>query len=136
MLDGRIDISGSIKDLKREGQLQDIVLHAKAEEAEVPAPEADLVLKEAEGAPVVTPAVADADAAQRRPKKLVKDEARAEGSVKWEVYKAYISASSYFVWAAVLFLILVGQCLFVAERLWMKTWGEVSFSSRPVSGWH
>ncbi|KAF8717299.1 P-loop containing nucleoside triphosphate hydrolase protein, partial [Rhizoctonia solani] len=58
------------------------------------------------------------------PRKLVQDESRAEGNVKWRIYKTYLKASGYFSWVVLLFLIVGYQTFGVVERLWLKTWGE------------
>lgn len=120
MLDGRIDVAGTIKDLTANGHLTEIV-HDAAVEAETTKtePQTPTVEQTADGAE------ASADKDQKKARQLVKEEARAEGSVKWAIYKTYITASSYIVWALVLFLIFCGQSLFVAERLWVRVWGKV-----------
>ncbi|KAH7104662.1 multidrug resistance-associated ABC transporter [Auriculariales sp. MPI-PUGE-AT-0066] len=119
MLDGRIDIAGSVADLKQDGELADVVQHAKAEQEEATA--GSIVQEDI--STVAPPTETDSKAA-KRPRKLVKDEARVEGSVKLNVYRTYMAASSYFVWVLVLVLILCSQGLFILERLWIKTWGE------------
>ncbi|KAG8687132.1 hypothetical protein FRC09_013677, partial [Ceratobasidium sp. 395] len=58
------------------------------------------------------------------PRKLVEDEARATGNVKWRIYKTYLQASGYFSWALLLVLILSYQSFGLVEKLWLKTWGE------------
>ncbi|KAJ1301354.1 hypothetical protein OPQ81_003753 [Rhizoctonia solani] len=58
------------------------------------------------------------------PRKLVQDEARAEGNVKWRIYKTYLKASGYFSWVFLVFLIVGYQGFGLIERLWLKTWGE------------
>ncbi|CAE7221585.1 unnamed protein product [Rhizoctonia solani] len=60
----------------------------------------------------------------KSPKKLVQDEARAEGNVKWRIYKTYLKASGYFSWVVLVFLIVGYQGFGLVERLWLKTWGE------------
>ncbi|KAH7316414.1 hypothetical protein B0J17DRAFT_724436 [Rhizoctonia solani] len=58
------------------------------------------------------------------PRKLVQDESRAEGNVKWRIYKTYLKASGYFSWVLLGFLIVAYQGFGLVERLWLKTWGE------------
>ncbi|CAE6448018.1 unnamed protein product [Rhizoctonia solani] len=58
------------------------------------------------------------------PRKLVQDEARAEGNVKWRIYKTYLKASGYFSWVVLVFLIVGYQGFGLIERFWLKTWGE------------
>ncbi|KAG9123240.1 hypothetical protein FRC07_000064, partial [Ceratobasidium sp. 392] len=59
----------------------------------------------------------------KEPRKLVEDEARASGNVKWRIYKVYLQASGYFSWALLLVLIISYQGFGLAEKLWLKTWG-------------
>lgn len=128
MLDGRIDVMGTIKDLRTNGHLAEVVHDAEADaEATKTEPKTPTV---EEAADVITEAPADKD--KKKPRQLIKEEARAEGSVKWGIYKTYITASSYIVWVLVIMLILTGQLLFVAERLWIKVWGEVRLTSMSL----
>jgi len=98
MLDGRIDTHGTVKELKAQGVLEEI---AHDEQAQV------------EDEPKVIRAEDLADAAEERkdngnaaaadqgtdkkpakkPRKLVEEEARATGNVKWPIYKVYLKAS-------------------------------------------
>jgi hypothetical protein len=100
MLDGRIDTHGSIAELRGAGVLDDIV-HVEAAEA---AQEVTAVVGEAEAAAEVAAegkagvAVAEAknvakDASGKKPRKLIEDEKREEGGVKWGIYKTYLQAS-------------------------------------------
>lgn len=88
MLDGRIDTQGLVKDLRAQGVLDDIAQD-----------EAVQVYKEELTAPAVTPVDADAESDPKlthdtkKPRKLVKDEAREHGAVKWSIYKTYLKAS-------------------------------------------
>ncbi|KAJ7479990.1 hypothetical protein B0H11DRAFT_2173507 [Mycena galericulata] len=118
MLDGRIDTQGTVKELRAQGVLDDIAHDAAVEvqkeelavaaEAEVPTEEADA--KEAEET--------------KKPRKLVKDEHREQGGVKWKIYKSYLKASSYSIWVFLVFVVLLQQLLSVGEKLWIKTWGD------------
>lgn len=91
MLDGRIDTQGAVKDLDARGVLNDMTRHDSAEtrkevrEAEA-VPSADGAVFDAEDAPAM-------DAA-KKPRKLIEEEKREEGGVKWNVYKTYLEASS------------------------------------------
>jgi len=120
MLDGRIDIQGEVEDLRQQGVLGTIAKDAAAEEAII-----------ARDRPVDTPPSTEEDdteesknKADKRPRQLVKDEAREIGSVKWHIYKTYIKASSYYTWIALIGGIVLYQLLGVAEKLWIKQWGE------------
>ena len=102
MLDGRIDTQGAVKDLRARGLLDEITHdesveahkeEAKAEaeeEAKEPNAEIDVDAPEEEDA--------DADAKPdkkkgKKPRKLIEDEKREEGSVKWSIYNTYLKAS-------------------------------------------
>ncbi|EAU87480.2 ATP-binding cassette transporter [Coprinopsis cinerea okayama7 len=61
---------------------------------------------------------------KKKPRKLVKDEHRETGGVKWSIYKAYLKASSYWIWAFLAFMVVVVQILGASEKLWITVWGE------------
>ncbi|KAJ7434680.1 multidrug resistance-associated ABC transporter [Mycena latifolia] len=117
MLDGRIDTQGTVEDLRAQGVLEHITHDAAAE------------AKSEEPVVALADDVADLDdpeAAKKpsKPRKLVKDEHRAIGGVKWAIYNSYLEASSYWIWAFLLFAVLIGQVLSITEKLWIKTWGS------------
>lgn len=93
MLDGRIDTQGTVKNLSASGILDDIA-HAEADEV-------NLAVKGIEGEEVVDAEIdaqvngnSIADAKQKKnPRKLVEEEHRATGSVKWPIYNTYLKAS-------------------------------------------
>lgn len=96
MLDGRIDTQGFVKDLQSRGILESITsdeaVEARKEEQvvekEEPASPEDPEVQAAEGADGVgVPAKA------KKPRKLIEDEHREEGSVKFKIYKTYLKAS-------------------------------------------
>jgi hypothetical protein len=98
MLDGRIDTHGTVKELRAQGILDDITHDAAVE---VMKEEAELV-KEAKAEDpnpdntTNTEEVAKAvieETAAHTPRKLVKEEHRETGNVKWQVYKKYLKAS-------------------------------------------
>ncbi|KAJ7892528.1 multidrug resistance-associated ABC transporter [Mycena olivaceomarginata] len=115
MLDGRIDTQGTVEDLRAQGLLDDIT-HDAATDAKAEEPVAAIGGSSAD--------LDDAEAKPKKPRKLVKDEHRAIGGVKWAIYRSYLQASSYGIWAFLLFAVLVGQLLSVGEKLWIKTWGN------------
>ncbi|KAJ6491631.1 hypothetical protein C8R47DRAFT_1214434 [Mycena vitilis] len=121
MLDGRIDTQGTVKELRAQGVLDDI-----AQEAAVEVKKEELAVAEAVPAIEVNDADAGAKDAEeaKKPRKLVKDEHREEGGVKWVVYKSYLKASSYKIWCFLAFVVLLQQLLGVGEKLWIKKWGE------------
>lgn len=93
MLDGRIDTQGTVKDLRARGVLDDITHDESAE--------AHKEEQAAEAEASVDPAVegeggeeSPATEAVKKPRKLIEEEKREEGSVKWNIYKTYLKASS------------------------------------------
>ncbi|KAF9027408.1 multidrug resistance-associated ABC transporter [Hymenopellis radicata] len=120
MLDGRIDTQGCIKDLKACGTLDEITQDESTE-----AHAEDLMnAPEEAAADVVDGEGQAADGTEKKPRKLVKDEHRETGGVKWNIYKKYLQASSYFIWSILLFLVFFNQGLGIVEKLWIKFWGE------------
>ena len=86
MLDGRIDTQGPIQDLQAQGILQNITLDA-AVEVKKEELEAVAVADDLEGAPK------SPFEETKKPRKLIKDEHRETGGVKWSIYKSYLKAS-------------------------------------------
>ncbi|KAH7911841.1 hypothetical protein BJ138DRAFT_1125686, partial [Hygrophoropsis aurantiaca] len=121
MLDGRIDTQGTTKDLRAQGILEHIAQDSATEVKE----EEPVAASEA---PVETESL-DEDAsnpeeATKKPRKLVKDEHRESGGVKFAIYNAYLKASSYWTWGTLAVLIAISQALSVSEKLWIRTWGN------------
>ncbi|KZS96802.1 multidrug resistance-associated ABC transporter [Sistotremastrum niveocremeum HHB9708] len=131
MLDGRIDLQGKVEDLRKSGVLEHIEQEANLE-AKEEKKEEELKEETADNtAAEVTPADGaasengtDAKPKAKKPRKLVEDEFRETGSVKWSVYRTYLKASSYWVWSILIFLILVVQLLGIGEKLWIAVWGD------------
>jgi hypothetical protein len=96
MLDGRIDTQGTIADLRDQGVLDDIT-HAESADAQGKEvePVAETVAEDVEPGAIVADAkdVKKATDATKKPRKLVKEEKREEGGVKWSIYKTYLKAS-------------------------------------------
>ncbi|KAH7927030.1 hypothetical protein BV22DRAFT_1032254 [Leucogyrophana mollusca] len=130
MLDGRIDTQGTAKDLRTQGVLelitQDSTTNTKEEEpvAETEAP----VEAQSAGEDAFKPVEAT-----KKPRKFIKDEHRESGGVKFSVYNAYLKASSYWTWGILSVLIVLVQLLSVAQKFWIRTWGEAyGNDSAPV----
>ena len=90
MLDGRIDTEGTVKDLQAQGVLDHIAQDSAAEvkeEEPVAATEAPVETLE----DVVEPETSAES--KKKPRKLIKDEFRETGGVKWSIYNAYLKAS-------------------------------------------
>ena len=92
MLDGRIDAQGTPKDLRARGVLEEIThdesVHAVEQEEAVQTKEGEDPRAEA----LKGDAAATKDK-RKSPRKLVKDEHREEGSVKWSIYNTYLKAT-------------------------------------------
>lgn len=92
MLDGRIDTQGTLADLRAQGVLDEIAhsegvtAHEEEQSAAVASPTSEKV---------VVDEVGDSGAATgtKKPRKLIKDEERQEGGVKWNIYNTYLKAS-------------------------------------------
>lgn len=131
MLDGRIDTQGTLADLRARGILDEIA-HSEevnAHEEELSAAVADPPLE-----PVDASEVENSGAATetKKPRKLIKDEERQQGGVKWSIYNTYLKASSYWTWIILSFFIILAQLLSVSEKVWIKYWGE-AYGNRTVS---
>ena len=81
MLDGRIDAQGTVKALQAEGILKGI-----EQDAAIETHKEQLVVAETIESP-------DATEVPKKPRKLVKDEHRETGGVKWSIYNSYLKAS-------------------------------------------
>ena len=114
MLDGRIDVQGTTEELRRQGML-DAIKQDSSRAHQL----------EATKTPPEKPSNTEADDKPKKPRQLVKDEAREIGNVKWHIYKAYMKASSYWTWGTLTVAICIYQLLGVTEKLWIKQWGEV-----------
>ncbi|KAI0772936.1 multidrug resistance-associated ABC transporter [Trametes elegans] len=123
MLDGRIDTQGTVNDLRASGVLDDI---AHVEEIEAHKEEQEAAKEENPNAEVDADANDDSEGAPKgkKPRKLIEEEHRETGSVKWKIYNTYLKASSYWTWGILFTLIILTQVLAVGEKLWIKIWGE------------
>ncbi|KAJ6563543.1 hypothetical protein B0H10DRAFT_2169170 [Mycena sp. CBHHK59/15] len=117
MKDGRIDSQGTVDELRSQGVLEDIEHEAAAEVKEEEPIVASETAIEAEN-------VDEGAKEAKKPRKLVEDEHRETGSVKWSVYKAYLAASGYWIWGIFIALVFVLQLKSVGEKIWIKIWGE------------
>ncbi|KAJ7108139.1 multidrug resistance-associated ABC transporter [Mycena epipterygia] len=122
MLDGRIVTQGTIEDLRAQDLLDHIAHDAAVDvQKEELAVAADTSLNATDAEPA------------KKPRKLVEDEHREEGGVKWKTYKSYLKASSYTIWCFLALLVVLQQLLSVGEKLWIKTWGEAYKEGHNVS---
>ncbi|KAF9255059.1 multidrug resistance-associated ABC transporter [Marasmius fiardii PR-910] len=125
MLDGRIDTQGTVRELRERGLLDGIKEDAgvEAHRSDVAAAaassgeEEDVKVKEVK-------AVEGELAGKKVARKLVKEEHRETGSVKWKIYRKYLEASSYYIWVFLAVFVVLNQFLAVGEKLWMMQWGK------------
>ncbi|WWC92185.1 uncharacterized protein L201_007139 [Kwoniella dendrophila CBS 6074] len=121
ILDGRVDAQGTPDELRAAKELEGLVA---LEEAEVTKAEAIIAKEEVEDEVEVVETTEKKVKKKGPGKKLVQDEERAIGNVKWETYKLYIVAATYVTWVWTLLVLLLNQGLSIAERWWLKVWGE------------
>lgn len=95
MLDGRIDTHGTIKDLRSQGALDNIAYDAgvQVKKRKVTTKALPAEVEEVAVSGDATGTETQKDAITKKPRKLVKDEHRDTGGVKWRVYKSYLKAS-------------------------------------------
>lgn len=151
MLDGRIDTQGTVKDLRARGVLEDIKHDSAVSAAEAEAqvkeqetlagtPQGDEEIRELEEGEGEENGDGRADGEtkkeRKKPRKLVKDEHREVGGVKWAIYQSYLKASyvcfssfsrvilisrvrSYWIWVFLAVLVVISQLLGVGEKVWI-----------------
>ncbi|KAL1948407.1 hypothetical protein VTO73DRAFT_12482 [Trametes versicolor] len=127
LLDGRIDTQGTVQDLRASGVLDDItqVEEIEAHKEEQAVEEAKVEEDpDAEIDAVVAGETEAATKSKKKPRKLIEEEHRETGGVKWNIYNTYLKASSYITWAILFSLIIMTQILGVGEKFWIKIWGE------------
>ncbi|THV47194.1 hypothetical protein BGAL_0328g00070 [Botrytis galanthina] len=109
---GGLEHAGSIDELKKTGNFDDIIKAEQDVEAaveEVDASEANI------DKPSDKPAT--------KPKKLIEDEKRETGSVKASVYTKYLMATGGIpFWGLVLIFYLVAEALVIGRSWWIKIW--------------
>lgn len=132
MLDGQVQASGPPQQLREAGVLDGLVA---LEEATVkviePVKTNEDVVKEEEALGESKPKTE-----ARKAKKLVKDEERSSGSVKFGTYNIYIKACGYGIWVLTLFILAAIQMTTLGERLWLKVWTQAYPRSEHLLLWH
>ena len=88
MLDGRIDTQGTLSELRAQGILDDL---ANSEGVKVQEDEQETAAGIPNAEDIAAEVVEGAEA--KKPRKLVKDEERQEGGVKWNIYNTYLKSS-------------------------------------------
>ena len=89
MLDGRIDTQGTLAELRARGVLDEI---AHAEEV-VAHEDEQRATAESPTVEEIAATAVDGTKETKKPRKLIKDEEREEGGVKWNIYNTYLKAS-------------------------------------------
>jgi len=92
MLDGRIDTKGQVAELRARGVLDDLYHGSSAEVHEEQTSVVEVKAAE-EGAAVAIEGESSPTDITKKPRKLIKDEQREVGGVKWSIYKTYLKAS-------------------------------------------
>ncbi|KAJ7145739.1 multidrug resistance-associated ABC transporter [Mycena epipterygia] len=116
MLDGRIDTQGTVKELRAQGVLDEITHEAAVE---VKREELAVAVE------TVDPGAVEEQVELRSRTCIFFDASSPEtGSVKWPVYRAYLAASSYYIWALLAFLVIAQQLKSVSEKVWIKIWNK------------
>lgn len=94
MLDGRVDLQGTARELRARRVLDDIAQEGALISKEIGE---DVIVETStgdDGTGIGKVLEAEAETTTRKePRKFVKDEERAAGSVKWAIYKTYLQAS-------------------------------------------
>ncbi|WVQ85985.1 hypothetical protein IAT38_008153 [Cryptococcus sp. DSM 104549] len=125
ILDGRIDAQGTPDELRESGELDGLVAMEEAElhkEEEAKGEAAEEEVKAVEGEE--NGETVKKEKKKGPGKKLVQDEERAVGNVKWATYKLYIVAATYITWVWTIIVLILSQIFTVGERYWLKVWGE------------
>lgn len=124
MSSGQVETQGLVSDYDRSEFASELLDDAE-EEAEVEA-----LLKPTVD-PATTTETATVDSAAvvvasetKGDGKLVDEELRATGRVKWKVYKTYLSAAGWDAWAMIVILLLASRGFRVVDRYVLKVWGE------------
>ena len=92
MLDGRVELQGTVEDLKAKRLVETLVQRAHVETEMEGSKEITDSDPNGHDQPLTDPSIPVA-ASKKRPRKLVKDEHREVGSVKWATYDNYLRAS-------------------------------------------
>ena len=143
MLDGCIETQGTVKELQAQGVLKGIE-HDAAVETHKEEP----VVADSETALIGVEESPNTTEESKKPRKLVEDEHREIGAVKWSIYKSYLRASSvsffnrdannfdlnflyssYQIWVILVILVALNQLLGITEKLWIKVF---DFFSLPL----
>ncbi|KAJ7121096.1 multidrug resistance-associated ABC transporter [Mycena epipterygia] len=112
MEDGRITVQGTAADLRAQGVLDRVPRNLGVGE--------EKHKKSMEAAQALVGGLISEQV--KEPRKLVQEEHRETGSVKFSVYKMYLAAGGYGTWALLAMITLALQSRSLAERVWIKIW--------------
>lgn len=111
--DGEIEDQGTVEDLRSRGSLEAASSHSLSLEKEAaPVQEG--------GNPVSGDVPNENDL--KPVQQLVEEEKKATGSVKFEVYRRYLKASSYTAMTIVVFLLILFKMSDLLEKFWISFW--------------
>ena len=117
--DGTIKHAGSVEDLKKAGNLSDILVDDEASKEEA-AEEIDDDVKDLQLLKVQSTARTDATA---KPKKFVEEEHREEGSIKKAVYLRYFKVSGGLLWWSLCLIVFLSvHSTKFSRQWWLKVW--------------
>ncbi|KAF8602913.1 P-loop containing nucleoside triphosphate hydrolase protein [Ceratobasidium sp. AG-I] len=115
--EGEIEAQGSIEHLRESGALT----ASRPEQQE---------RRENEREPLIDAPVPAAKQAKSKARRLVDDEKKSTGNVKLAVYKAYVSAASYWLFGILVLFLAVDQVMQLLQKFWLKYWSE-SYETSP-----
>lgn len=122
---GTIHRQGSVAELEKKGQLEDVIAAEDVPKTEVdealPSNEADQASSEAELAK------------RKAAGKLVEEEYRAEGRVSLKTYLSYMRAVGWLPWCLTCMLILAIRGITVGNQFFLARWSQAYSSSPQIS---
>ncbi|RUS34665.1 hypothetical protein BC938DRAFT_479221 [Jimgerdemannia flammicorona] len=135
---GRLTVKGEISDLKARGELKEVledgdidsIDHGSSSSETLTEDVVENVLDEAgsSSSDSTKPANEPTSVATKTtstPRKLVQDEKKEEGHVKYKIYTMYFFAAGGFAfWVSVLGTFLLTQLLNIAETNWLRYWSN------------
>ncbi|GAN05680.1 ABC bile acid transporter, the ATP-binding cassette [Mucor ambiguus] len=116
--EGRIQLSGSPADLRQEGKLELIFEESTVEQEEEEEEDREDQTANVDGQ--------QEQALERKaPKVLVEKEGRAQGKVKFRLYRLYFKlVGSWFFWLFFFFTVFTARGLDITSTWWLKTWAQ------------
>ncbi|KAI7895791.1 P-loop containing nucleoside triphosphate hydrolase protein [Mucor mucedo] len=110
--DGRMELSGSPAELKKNDQLS-MIFEENVQEGEYEEQEDE------------SPVIAEIQRTDDKPKTLVQDEGRASGTVKMRLYQLYIRlVGNWFFWTCIILASVGVKSLDILSNWWLKKWAQ------------